>query len=341
MPPLRYHRVTGVCQVAQERQLIEAAAALLKAPDAERIAFIKRDRWIGYPQAKAALVEMETLYSYPVVTRPPNMLLTADTNNGKSTIVNRFAALHPVVDDPHAARAERPVIVLDAPSAPDEERFYNHLLKELGAIYKPSDRIDKKLFQLTDLLLKTGLQVLVIDEIHNSLAGTGTRRQQMLNAIKELGNSLGRPIILTGTFDALLMLREDKQVQNRFPPFVLPKWQLDGDFLQLLASFESALPLRRASNLASERLAPLLLILSGGLIGELSRLLKRAATEAILSGRERITIPLLLDLKWLPPEERDKAASAAEAGLVYRFDYRDRLAALGIDQGDEDDEDAE
>lgn len=324
--------------MAQDRILMETARTLLTAPDDQRLAYLMEDRWIGYPLAKKALTEMERLLNYPTVIRPPNLLLTTDTNNGKSTIVRRFAALHPVIDDPHAARAERPVVVLDAPSTPDEERFYNHMLHSLGAVYKPSERIDKKLFQLTDLLRKTGLKVLIIDEINNSLAGTGTRRQQLLNAIKELGNTLGRPIILTGTFDALAALRDDKQVQNRFPPFVLPRWQLDVDYLQLVASLEATLPLRRASNLASERLAPLLLLMTDGLIRELSNLLKLAASEAITSGREQITPALLLDLKWLPPSERDKAASAAEAGLAYRFDYRVRLKALGSNPVDEPEE---
>lgn len=329
--------------MTQKRHLVEAAQKLLKAPNEERLAFIRQDRWIGYPTAKRALEEMEMLFEEPDLERPSNLLLTADTNNGKTTLMRRFEALHPRVDDPGAARAVRPVVRFDAPSVPDEDRFYNHLLKELGAVFKITDKPDKKLFQIRDLLLKVGVRVVVLDEINNSLAGTGTRRQQLLNAIKELGTALKRPIVLTGTFDALAVLRDDRQIQNRFPPFVLPKWQIDDDFLQLLASFEATLPLRRASNLASEQLAPLLLVMTGGVIGELSKLLKRAARQAILLEKERITRPLLLELPWIPPDQRDAAASASEAGLQFRLDYKAMLADLenGELEGEEEEDDQE
>lgn len=312
---------------------------LLQASDRERLAFIAQNRWIGYPAAKNALGEMELLFEEPNLERPSNMLLTADTHNGKTTLVKRFEALHPPVDDPNAARAVRPVVRFDAPATPDEERFYNHLLKKLGAVFKITDKVDKKLFQIRDLLLKVDTRVLVLDEINNSLAGTGTKRQQLLNAIKTLGTALERPIILTGNFDALAALRDDKQIQNRFPPLVLPKWQLDDHFLQLLASFEATLPLQRASNLASEQLAPLLLVMTGGVIGELSKLLKRAARQAILAGNERITRKLLMELPWIPPDQRDAAASAAEAGLQYRLDYRALLAGLESGEAGDEEED--
>lgn len=319
--------------------LIGAVEKLLKAPDAERETFIMQYHWIGYTAATKALNEMELLFKQPTLTRPPNMLLTTDTNNGKTTLVKRFESLHPPVDDPGAARAVRPVIRFDAPATPSEDRFYNHLLQTLGAVYKITDKPDKKLFQIRDLLHRVGVKVLVLDEINNSLAGTAMQRQQLLNAIKELSNMLQRPIIMTGNFDALAALRDDKQIQNRFPPLVLPKWQLDDEFLQLLASFEAILPLRRASDLASEHLAPLLLVMTGGLIGELSTLLKLAAIKAIGSGKERISRTLLLELRWIPPDQRDASASAAEAGLDYRLDYKTMIAQVQSGGLDEDGED--
>ncbi|MBB5294660.1 TniB family NTP-binding protein [Deinococcus metallilatus] len=325
--------------MTQDRQLIEAAQRLLRAPDEQRLAFIAEDRWIGYSAAKNALSEMELLFEEPSLTRPSNLLLTADTHNGKTTLVKRFAGLHPLVDDPDAARAVRPVIRFDAPATPNEDRFYNRLLRELNAVFKITDKPDKKFFQIKDLLLKVGMRVLILDEINNSLAGTGTQRQQLLNAIKELGNELQRPIILTGNFDALAVLRDDKQIQNRFPPLVLPKWQLDDEFLQLLASFEATLPLRKRSDLASEQLAPLLLVMTGGVIGELSKLLRRAARQAILSQKERITRKALLELPWIPPDQRDQAASAAEAGLQHRLNYGALLADLKYGETEEDEED--
>ncbi|WP_293911151.1 TniB family NTP-binding protein [Deinococcus sp.] len=306
----------------EERVLTNRTRGLLGASDAERIQAIREDRWFGYPKAQEALRLMERLIDYPNVRRPPSLLLVAETNNGKTTIAERFLQLHPVIDDPAADRVLMPVVLLDAPSTPDEDRLYNHILNELGAVFRIRSPRDAKLFQIRHLLRDLGMRVLVFDEVNNMLAGNQTQRHQMFNAIKSLSNALKRPVILTGTFDALVVVREDGQIQNRCLPFVLPRWQYDDDYLQLLASFEATLPLKRASNLVAPELAELLLVMSQHVIGELHRLLTQAAEQAITGGSERITRTLLMNLKWIPSDQRDQSASAAEHGLDYTVDYQ-------------------
>nr|WP_260170106.1 TniB family NTP-binding protein [Deinococcus radiopugnans] len=300
--------------------------------------YLGDDHWIGYPMALGILSEMAELLAANEVRRPRNMLVVANTNNGKTTVIDRLKALHPDVTDPDSDGVQMPVVKLNAPQSPDEDRFYNHILESLGAIYKIRAPKDAKFFQICRLLRDVGMKVLIFDEINNSLAGNMIQRQQMFNAIKSLSNELQRPIILTGTFEALVAVREDKQMQNRFPPSILPVWELDSTFLQLLASFESLMPLKQRSNLASEVLAPLLLAMCGGLIGELCELLKRAGKRAITSGRERISARLLLELDWVPPDQRDRQASAAEQGLSYRINYKEMVQRVQADEAEAQDE---
>ena len=329
--------------MTRKRELTDAARAMLTGSEEERIDFIRRNRWFGYAAAREALETMERLLAYPPVTRPLNFMLIADTNNGKTTIVERFEALHPAVDDPHAARAERPVMLISCPPGPDEGRFYNHMLKTLNANFKVTDDVDKKLFQIQNLLQKLGTRLVIFDEIDNSIAGPLNKRHLLLNALRGLGKAIERPIVFTGTFEALLVLRDFRPMQNRFQPQVLPKWELNEEFLQFLISFEMTLPLKKASNLASEQLASLLFVMSGGLIGELSNLLKLAAEVAVrgvlvpsgIEGEppkrvrtERITRALLLSLKWGAPDLRDAAASAAQDGVNIDTDYQKMVRQL-------------
>ena len=86
----------------------------------------------------------------------------------------------------------------------------------------------------------------------------------------------------------------------------LPGWNLDRDYLKLLASFERSLPLREPSKLWEPPLAGRLLAMSEGTIGELSSLLTAAAVHAIRTGRERIDGALLKEVGWTPPSERKK-----------------------------------
>ena len=321
--------------------LVAAAAQRLDADDGERIEFFRGRLWIGYPKARAVLAKLERLYDYPEVTRPPNLLVVTETNNGKTSIVERFKELHPDVDDPLSDGVKMPVVLLDTPPSGDEERLYAHILKKLRPTTRVPNGKDAKLIQVERLLQGLQVRVLILDEFNNSLTGQANQRQQMYNALKGLSNGLRRPIVLTGTYQALTALRSDPQLQNRFPPMVLPKWELNRDYLQLLTSFEALMPLRRGSGLASEQLAPLLLSMSNRNIGELKNLLVLAFEEAVISGEERITAKLLLRLDWLPPDLRDQAASAAEYGMDVKLDYQARIRELGAVSEDETDDESD
>ncbi|MGW4095031.1 TniB family NTP-binding protein [Nocardia sp. NPDC004750] len=148
-------------------------------------------------------------------------------------------------------------------------------------------------------------RVLVIDELHNVLAGrSGTVRREFLNLLRFLGNELRIPLVGVGTNDAYLALRSDPQLENRFAPFILPRWQPDAQGYALLASFAAAFPVRRSSPIATVEMATYLLTRSEGTIGELTTLLTDAAIAAIESGEEAINQKTLVLAPYVGPTER-------------------------------------
>lgn len=96
-----------------------------------------------------------------------------------------------------------------------------------------------------------------------------------------------------GTSDAPVAFQSDAQISSRFTPFEIPLWTESEDFRRLLSSFEQALPLRRPSQLTQRPIVQFLVAASGGLLGEVSRMLNTAAELAIMDGTERITLELL------------------------------------------------
>lgn len=58
--------------------------------------------------------------------------------------------------------------------------------------------------------------MLVIDELHNILAGTSVRRREFLNLLRFLGNKLRILLVGVGTRDAYFAIRSDDQLENRF-----------------------------------------------------------------------------------------------------------------------------
>lgn len=278
----------------------------LELSDAKRIEKIRSPRWIGYPQAQRILRKLDDLVTHPKTHRMPNVLLVGDTNNGKTMLVNRFKSKYPADDNPKGDSAHVPVLLIQAPPTPDEGRFYNILLDSLFAVYKPHDRLDKKQFQVIEILKRVNLKLLIIDEIHHILAGSLNRQKTFLNVLKYLGNELQVPIVGVGIKDAFRALQTDPQLANRFEPLVLPRWEFNEDFLRLLASFEHLIPLKQASNLSEITLATRLFSMSEGYIGELSKLLNEAAVYAVNKNIEKITSTVLDSIDWVSPSDRKR-----------------------------------
>jgi hypothetical protein len=146
--------------------------------------------------------------------------------------------------------------------------------------------------------------ILVIDELHNILAGPTRLQLEFLNLIRFLGNELKIPIVGVGTKEAYLAIRSDSQLENRFEPFSLPTWQEGDDLRSLLSSFAASYPLRRRSVLGTADVAHYLLARCEGTIGEIAKLLSAAAIAAIETGAEAITAQTLTLAHYESPSER-------------------------------------
>lgn len=271
----------------------------------KRIESILSDGWIGYPRAKEIHQRMEEMYNHPKVLRMPNMLLVGPTNNGKTHILNRFFLQHkPIIKD-EDTHLIAPVVYVQAPPKPDPKMFYTAILDKLGAPYG-NDKVYVKHQQVIHLLRKVQTKVLIIDEIHHTVSGPYSVQRVFLNVIKFLSNELQIIIIAAGVKDAYNAINADPQLSNRFEPIGLPKWQMNDEYLRLLASFESVLPLRNPSNLIEPDIASHILSRSEGCIGEISSIIKKAAIKAIESKSEKITLKILSAIHYTSPSNRKK-----------------------------------
>jgi hypothetical protein len=272
-------------------------------PAAERVCHVRADRWIGYTRATEALAQLEQLLAMPSKQRMPNLLLIGPTNNGKSMIIEKFRRDHPPVS--HTDREEIPVLAVQMPPEPSVLRFYVALLSALGAPVRSHGR---RLADVEELVVRVcracGVRMLVIDELHNVLRGRSNVQREFLNLLRFLGNSLRIPLVGVGIRDAYLAIRSDDQLENRFAPLALPRWEPGDEACTLLASFAAAFPLRRPSPIADREMASYLLTRCEGTIGELSALLADAAVAAIETGEEAINQRTLLLAGYAGPTER-------------------------------------
>ncbi len=273
----------------------------------ERIDFIKEPRWIGYPRAHDILNKLEDTYRYPRQSRMPCMLVVGRTNNGKTMLVRQFLKKHPVMENPNGDHVVAPVLYIEAPPTPSEDRFYTEVLNTL--FEHVSGTTSVKSARVVRILKKIKTKVMIVDEMHNLLAGSSTKQSQYLNAVRYLSNNAGISIVGCGTGDLVRAVSVDDQLQNRFVPHVLDVWRMSKTYRQLLTSFEYILPLKQESKLYDKAIAAKLLAMCEGTIGELSTLLNTAAIYAIRNGDEKITNDVLNKCDYISPSDRTKLAA--------------------------------
>lgn len=271
---------------------------------AERIAVAQADQWVDYPAATAALKRMEDALKHTRASRMENCLLVGDSNNGKSSILRTFVERNPsrgwMTDEAGTPQARAiPVLLMEMPKNKHDVLFWKAMLKGL-ACAAPRRNEDLEPF-VCSLLEQFEVRVLVIDELHDLLnQGTPRDHRTRLKLLKSLSNRLRMPIIAAGTHKAEITLSTSEEVDNRFEPFILPRWNLDRTFRGFVAAYERMLPLKQPSGLAEkETLIPLYNV-GDGTIGRMVRVLKRAAVAAIESGAEKIDADLIQTIATLP-----------------------------------------
>jgi len=274
---------------------------ILMLSDKERMEFLDEPRWIGYHTAQQILDTLQGLLDKPVRPRMPNLLLVGDSNNGKTTIIRRFFELCGKGYVNEESDPVKPIILAEAPPTADEKGLYISILERFFTPYRAGDPVSKLRYQVIHLFRACHVKMLVIDEFHSLLTGSGIKQREVMNAIKLLCNELAIPIVGVGTREAVRVLHTDPQHASRFDVISLPAWELNQDFQRLLAGFEKVLPLKNPSRLHQPELAMLLHAISEGNIGNLHRLLIECTREAINSGSEQIDKAVIENKSWVRP----------------------------------------
>lgn len=265
------------------------AAAVAMLPAIERIALLEVDHWIGYTAAQQALAELARLIAHqPGRIRPHNLMIIGPTNNGKTMVAERFRRLHPSRTSDDGGHEIIPAVMIQMPADPTIGRLTIAILTALGSPILHLSAVDARQRLAFKLLDMCETRMLIIDEFHNLLGVSARRQRELLNHIRFIGNDRQLPIVGLGTREAWLAIRSDPQLENRFTPYLLPLWDDGVELGRLLASFETCLPLREPSHLASVEMRALVLRRAEGTIGEIATLITRAARTALLAGREHI-----------------------------------------------------
>jgi len=275
---------------------------VLEQSDAERIQFMMEQRWIDYRAGNKLMDILSGLLLVPSRPRMPNIMLVGASNCGKTTLINRFREISgkAYIDD--TGTSVRPIIYAEI-HKPDERELYNAILENFFAPHNPAAPLAKLRHQAVHLIREARTRMLILDEIHVLGNGSAAKKSDVMNELKMLANTLQIPLVLVGTRLALQLLRLDPQYSSRFDVISIPSWEINADFQRFLKNYESVLPLKEASKLYAPDMATLLHSISGGVTGNLGRLLQECAKDAIQSGAEVIDRRIIEKNQWVRPTD--------------------------------------
>ena len=115
-------------------------------------------------------------------------------------IIQKFLRDHPHREfNQDTGLLQRDVLAVEMPAAPTERRFYGQLLLALNAPYRPGDRLAAVEFMALTLLRQVSPKMIVVDEVHNLLAGSAREQRASLNLLKFLSNQVPCSIVALGT----------------------------------------------------------------------------------------------------------------------------------------------
>lgn len=294
------------------------AQSVLGQGDEARVEFIRLDHWVEYESANRHLTQFEAILSAPKVIRPPCFILLGSTQIGKTSLLREFARRHPFCRGAGQFGITTPVVYALAPRRPDESQLEESILGGFESRFHPKNAQQRREI-VSKAIVNGELKVLLVDEVQQSFKGTSSRNEDVLEFYKDYSNRFGISIVVAGTPEAYLPFHRRNQLSNRFRPLFLHHWKKGREVLQFIAAYERLLPLKQPSCLTTSEIALYLVEWMEGMLGELVDLLREAAIQAVLTGEEKITLPLLESLSLLKPSHRKGAAEAyaRASGLVF------------------------
>ncbi|MBE0702440.1 MULTISPECIES: TniB family NTP-binding protein [Phyllobacteriaceae] len=281
--------------------LLDHVRPYLDRSTEERIAYIQVPRWIGHQVALIAHERLAELLSRPPSLRTRGLMLVGPYANGKTMIAERFAVGHL-----RTAEQQR-VWVVQTREGAGLAHFYGSILQALRAPTGSSRDVGRKAEQVDHLLERLKPRILIFDEFHNALRGRARDVEAVLAFLRRIGRQFDISPVLIGEVAVYDFVNQTAEMATRFDLHAVPRWQYGEEFLALLDSLESALPLARASDLSDETLARRIFQLSEGLIGEVVAIVTAAATTAVRSGEDRITKSNIEALSYVPVSKRRRA----------------------------------
>lgn len=284
---------------------------------AERVALAERIL-LDFPRLERLLATMADCHEHSKIAAEPECLLvTGPTGAGKTTLATLYAARHPRrIGD---GGVEAPVLIASIPVPATAKSLVTRLLVALGDPLAERGTTVGQTVRLVRLVRECGVELIILDEFQHFIDRDSNHvLSTVANWLKDVLNETNVPLVLMGLPYSDVILRSNEQLERRFgrraslDPF---GWETADDrteFRTLLTHLDRALPLDRTSHLGDAEIAYRIFCATGGVLGFVMKLVRRAMALAVGRSREALDLALLA-------EAYDERLASANAGRPHPF----------------------
>lgn len=259
--------------------------------------------FLEYPLVRTIEKELEQLFTYGATgrqfgTSASVYMLLGESGSGKTALLNRFCARHPMVQTP--TQDEHPVLYVIVPSKVSRKALAEEILRRLGA-HIPARATEAQLTaRAIHHLVEQKVKVLVLDEAQHLVIPEKARlNYDAADYIKGILNDAACSIVLAGVpeaWEAYLyngQLRRRSFGNRRLGGFRRSEPRRWSSYKKMLEAFEAQLPFSEPSNLSEEPTALAIHYMTEGQVGRLTDFLVKCTIIAVEEDAPSLTPAVL------------------------------------------------
>lgn len=257
--------------------------------------------FIEHPRLKKLIRQIEHCHEYSKIDEdldPEGMVIKGVAGVGKSKLISRYAENFPRQEE--ADRTVVPVLIVTIPQSATVKSLVSELLEALGDPLADHGSAANQTRRLRKLIKECGVEMIIADEFQHFIDRDSDKvLHDVSDWLKVLMDRTKKPIILIGMPRCDKILEANEQLKRRFTlreclePFGWKTAKQQDEFRELLRHIDGKLPFNQRSNLADPQMAFRIYYATGGVIGYVMKLIRRAALLAIRQSVEKLNAALL------------------------------------------------
>ena len=233
--------------------------------------------------------------------------IISSSRNGRTRLAKSLLKRFPINYNILGDAAIVPVVYIKVPVVSSIGEFAMRVLRKLGQSFNDRSSTTSLLSAAFSSCAAMETRAIIVDDFQRLHVGMHRAREGIFNIIRDLGEESKISVFAFGDPTATQIISNVSQLSGVFEYRTLDRWKYDEEFMRLILTIESRLPLREVSNIVDNHdLMTEILSVTDGVLGHIVKLVHDCAFVAMDTGRERIDMQTFEQRSWLPPVGRQQ-----------------------------------